>query len=243
VISSTVLLSCISSAVPFRHSEECLSALIYFFFPSFTIWLRAPNANGSSAFSISTDFVSLQSSIANFLAHPLLSFPLLSSFSQSALLNSTLNLNHSRRDATISTQLGAHRIHMFGVGAQRSERKKWIHCFESVASIIPCTALSEYDQIFSEKTWVSSRRFGVWSLSSPSSPFTFSLRTSFASTTVSICLLFRSWLLVLPPLLHLGTFHFCLRSFPSVKVFSRACLLARFRCRTEWQNHSYGLSR
>lgn len=37
-------------------------------------------------------------------------------------------------------------IHMFDVGGQRSERKKWIHCFESVTSIIFCTALSEYDQ-------------------------------------------------------------------------------------------------
>lgn len=37
-------------------------------------------------------------------------------------------------------------IHMFDVGGQRSERKKWIHCFEGVTSIIFCTALSEYDQ-------------------------------------------------------------------------------------------------
>ncbi|KAJ7064187.1 G-protein alpha subunit-domain-containing protein [Mycena amicta] len=32
-------------------------------------------------------------------------------------------------------------------GGQRSERKKWIHCFESVTSIIFCTVLSEYDQV------------------------------------------------------------------------------------------------
>ena len=42
------------------------------------------------------------------------------------------------------------RIHMFDVGGQRSERKKWIHCFESVTSIIFCTALSEYDQVLLE---------------------------------------------------------------------------------------------
>ncbi|THH29678.1 hypothetical protein EUX98_g4511 [Antrodiella citrinella] len=42
--------------------------------------------------------------------------------------------------------LGPLSIHMFDVGGQRSERKKWIHCFESVTSIIFCTALSEYDQ-------------------------------------------------------------------------------------------------
>ena len=47
------------------------------------------------------------------------------------------------------------RIHMFGAGGQRSERKKWIHCFESVTSIIFCTALTEYDQVLlEEKTQV-----------------------------------------------------------------------------------------
>ncbi|KAF8956362.1 heterotrimeric G-protein alpha subunit, GPA3-like protein [Flammula alnicola] len=43
------------------------------------------------------------------------------------------------------------RIHMFDVGGQRSERTKWIHCFESVTSIIFCTALSEYDQVLLEE--------------------------------------------------------------------------------------------
>ncbi|KAG6908063.1 guanine nucleotide-binding protein subunit alpha [Tephrocybe rancida] len=42
-------------------------------------------------------------------------------------------------------------IHMFDVGGQHSERKKWIHCFESVTSIIFCTALSEYDQVLLEE--------------------------------------------------------------------------------------------
>ncbi|KAL7754467.1 Guanine nucleotide-binding protein alpha-2 subunit [Sorochytrium milnesiophthora] len=41
-------------------------------------------------------------------------------------------------------------IHMFDVGGQRSERKKWIHCFEAVTSIIFCVALSEYDQTLLE---------------------------------------------------------------------------------------------
>ena len=35
---------------------------------------------------------------------------------------------------------------MFDVGGQRSERKKWIHCFENVTAIIFLVALSEYDQ-------------------------------------------------------------------------------------------------
>jgi guanine nucleotide-binding protein G(i) subunit alpha len=34
---------------------------------------------------------------------------------------------------------------MFDVGGQRSERKKWIHCFESVNAIIFLVAISEYD--------------------------------------------------------------------------------------------------
>ncbi|KAK9453213.1 guanine nucleotide binding protein, alpha subunit [Dipodascopsis uninucleata] len=41
-------------------------------------------------------------------------------------------------------------IHMFDVGGQRSERKKWIHCFEGVTLIIFCVALSEYDQVLLE---------------------------------------------------------------------------------------------
>jgi len=34
---------------------------------------------------------------------------------------------------------------MIDVGGQRSERKKWIHCFQDVTAIIYCVALNEYD--------------------------------------------------------------------------------------------------
>lgn len=47
--------------------------------------------------------------------------------------------------------MGQLSIHMFDVGGQRSERKKWIHCFENVTSIIFCVALSEYDQVLLEE--------------------------------------------------------------------------------------------
>ena len=39
---------------------------------------------------------------------------------------------------------------MLEVGG-RSERHKWIHCFEDVTSIIFCAALSEYDQVLPEE--------------------------------------------------------------------------------------------
>lgn len=50
---------------------------------------------------------------------------------------------------------------MVDVGGQRSERRKWIHCFENVTSIIFLVALSEYDQIlFESENEVSDDSFG-----------------------------------------------------------------------------------
>jgi guanine nucleotide-binding protein subunit alpha len=39
---------------------------------------------------------------------------------------------------------------MFDVGGQRSERKKWIHCFENVTALVFLVAISEYDQVLFE---------------------------------------------------------------------------------------------
>ncbi|KAI9448636.1 heterotrimeric G protein alpha subunit A [Lactarius psammicola] len=47
--------------------------------------------------------------------------------------------------------MGQLSMHMVDVGGQRSERRKWIHCFESVTSIIFVTSLSEYDQVLLEE--------------------------------------------------------------------------------------------
>lgn len=49
------------------------------------------------------------------------------------------------------------------VGGQRTERRKWIHCFEKVTSIIFLAALSEYDQcLIEEQNTVSYFNKGQW---------------------------------------------------------------------------------
>jgi guanine nucleotide-binding protein G(i) subunit alpha len=47
-------------------------------------------------------------------------------------------------------KMGSTPVCLVDVGGQISERKKWIHCFENVTSIIFCVALSEYDQVLLE---------------------------------------------------------------------------------------------
>ncbi|XP_068886653.1 guanine nucleotide-binding protein G(z) subunit alpha isoform X2 [Aphelocoma coerulescens] len=54
---------------------------------------------------------------------------------------------------------------MVDVGGQRSERKKWIHCFEGVTAIIFCVELSGYDlKLYEDNQTVST----------PSAPFSLS---------------------------------------------------------------------
>ncbi|KAK7439050.1 Guanine nucleotide-binding protein alpha-2 subunit [Stygiomarasmius scandens] len=45
--------------------------------------------------------------------------------------------------------MGQLSIRICEVGDQRSDRRKWIHCFENVTSIIFCVALCDYDQMLS----------------------------------------------------------------------------------------------
>ncbi|KAI9697781.1 MAG: hypothetical protein M1836_004457 [Candelina mexicana] len=47
-------------------------------------------------------------------------------------------------------ELGTLTYRMFDVGGQRSERKKWIHCFESVNCLLFLVAISGYDQCLVE---------------------------------------------------------------------------------------------
>ncbi|KAF9580453.1 hypothetical protein BGW38_002901, partial [Lunasporangiospora selenospora] len=46
--------------------------------------------------------------------------------------------------------LGPLTYRMFDVGGQRSERKKWIHCFEGVTAVLFLVAISGYDQCLVE---------------------------------------------------------------------------------------------
>jgi len=46
-------------------------------------------------------------------------------------------------------------FHMFDVGGQRSQRKKWIHCFDNVDCVLFVVALSEYDQVLVEDPTVN----------------------------------------------------------------------------------------
>ena len=44
---------------------------------------------------------------------------------------------------------GSQNITFVDIGGLRSERRKWIQCFDNVKAILFITALSDYDQIIS----------------------------------------------------------------------------------------------
>ncbi|CAF0775708.1 unnamed protein product [Adineta steineri] len=46
--------------------------------------------------------------------------------------------------------LKKHKFRIVDVGGQRSERKKWIHCFDGVTAVIFVSALNEYDLVLAE---------------------------------------------------------------------------------------------
>jgi len=47
-------------------------------------------------------------------------------------------------------EIDGNKFKMFDVGGQRTERKKWIHCFEKVTAMLFVAAISEYDQVLYE---------------------------------------------------------------------------------------------
>src|SRR3989338_2590712 len=60
--------------------------------------------------------------------------------------------SRARTSGIIETtfSLDGRTFRMVDVGGQRSERKKWIHCFQDVVGLIFCVAISEYDQMLYE---------------------------------------------------------------------------------------------
>ena len=60
-----------------------------------------------------------------------------------------------RTSGIIETNFVLENFHfsIIDVGGQRSERRKWIHCFQDVTSVLYCVALSGYDQkLFEDET-------------------------------------------------------------------------------------------
>ncbi|KAM8984050.1 LOW QUALITY PROTEIN: guanine nucleotide-binding protein subunit alpha-14-like [Ara ararauna] len=55
-----------------------------------------------------------------------------------------------RRESQLSDSAKYLFSRMVDAGGQRSERRKWIHCFESVPSITFLVAVSEYDQVLNQ---------------------------------------------------------------------------------------------
>jgi len=55
--------------------------------------------------------------------------------------------SRARTAGIVETEFDVQDAHfrMVDVGGQRSERKKWIHCFQDVTAVIFCVAMSEYD--------------------------------------------------------------------------------------------------
>lgn len=47
-------------------------------------------------------------------------------------------------------EIDGNQFKMFDVGGQRSERKKWIHCFENVTAVLFVASISAYDQFLYE---------------------------------------------------------------------------------------------
>ncbi|EPS45157.1 hypothetical protein H072_856 [Dactylellina haptotyla CBS 200.50] len=81
-------------------------------------------------------------------------FEELDRFFEPAFIPNDQDILRSRLKTTGITEtefnLGQLIYRMFDVGGQRSERKKWIHCFENVTALLFLIAISGYDQCLVE---------------------------------------------------------------------------------------------
>jgi guanine nucleotide-binding protein G(i) subunit alpha len=62
-----------------------------------------------------------------------------------------------------SYDIDGNSFEMFDVGGQRSERKKWINCFDNVTAVLFVAAISEFDQILFEEA-NTNRIMEAWTL-------------------------------------------------------------------------------
>jgi len=75
-------------------------------------------------------------------------------FAESSYRPTQMDIMKARRKTTgiveTSFVIGSNFFTMVDVGGQRSERKKWLHCFGSVSCVIFLTAINEYDMVLEE---------------------------------------------------------------------------------------------
>lgn len=87
---------------------------------------------------------------------------------------------------------------MVDVGGQRSERRKWIHCFDHVTSVIFLVAISEYDQYLVEAETVSI----IYTQSLQPRNIVFSIFDGFIS-------IFQANVHILPDVIYLRVLYMC----------------------------------
>ncbi|KAL7752026.1 guanine nucleotide-binding protein subunit alpha [Sorochytrium milnesiophthora] len=109
---------------------------------------------------------------------------------------------------------------VFDVGGQRSERRKWIHCFEDVTAIIFLVAISEYDQQLMEDETVNRLQESLTLFESVCNS------TWFARTSIILFLnkvdLFKQKLQYSPPNKYFPQFPPEMRDFENASRFFRA---------------------
>ncbi len=55
----------------------------------------------------------------------------------------------------VKFNVGDHEFRMVDVGGQRSERRKWLNCFEDCTAVLFCVAMNEYDKMLYEEANVN----------------------------------------------------------------------------------------